>query len=408
MTSVSALLGDPGLTRLVDRLEQRVRRGRPLTGQIALVAVTPAEQAAIARLLGRPVGMGQTASVPLEQVEAAVVKSGAASDLAAAVRALRGPIPATEFLRAMEAERWELAFRPLDAIVAVHPQLAGFAAEVRRDGLVKRGTADHIEGTDLIWDLVSVLTALPTGGESLAAFSARLLQDAHALDRGLLRSSVDRALIDLTGIEDDDEQPDLDLGPERWAAVGVALDALSSSVLVHALPFDGSEPIGAALAALTATGQPTLVTLRMLIAGARPSAQEVFVCENPAVLAAAADAYGASSAPVVCVRGQPSAAAQRLLRLLADSGATLRYHGDFDWGGIRIANRIVERFGAVPWRYGTAEYRAADFGGRRLSGVRAEAVWDPALADAIAARGTRIEEEQVLPELLPDLGRVRS
>ncbi|WP_375399371.1 DUF2399 domain-containing protein [uncultured Amnibacterium sp.] len=105
------------------------------------------------------------------------------------------------------------------------------------------------------------------------------------------------------------------------------------------------------------------------------------------------------------MRGQPSAASRRLLRLLADSGATLRYHGDFDWGAIRIANRIMERFGAVSWRYGTEEYRAADMGGRRLSGLRVEAVWDTDLADVIALRGTRIEEEQVLASLLPDLGR---
>lgn len=143
----------------------------------------------------------------------------------------------------------------------------------------------------------------------------------------------------------------------------------------------------------------------MLLAGALPVAGEVFVCENPAVLIAAADRFGTDCAPIVCVRGQPSVATRHLLRLLADSGAVLRYHGDFDWGGIRIANRLVERYGVVPWRYSSADHRAADLPGDALAGDRIEAVWDADLAAAIEARGTRLEEEQVVASLLLDLAR---
>ena len=54
-----------------------------------------------------------------------------------------------------------------------------------------------------------------------------------------------------------------------------------------------------------------------------------------------------------------------LLRMLAEAGCELRYHGDFDWGGIRIGNVIFGRLRARPWRFDTADYRAAADRGRR-------------------------------------------
>jgi uncharacterized protein (TIGR02679 family) len=65
----------------------------------------------------------------------------------------------------------------------------------------------------------------------------------------------------------------------------------------------------------------------------------VRICENPVVVAAAADELGARCQPLVCVGGQPSAAGWRLLELLAAGGAEFGHHGDFDWGGVRIGVR---------------------------------------------------------------------
>jgi uncharacterized protein (TIGR02679 family) len=78
---------------------------------------------------------------------------------------------------------------------------------------------------------------------------------------------------------------------------------------------------------------------------------EVRMCENPVVVAAAADELGARCQPLVCVGGQPSAAMWRLLELLAAGGARFDYHGDFDWGGARIARTVLQRVDWQPWRY---------------------------------------------------------
>jgi Protein of unknown function C-terminus (DUF2399) len=51
--------------------------------------------------------------------------------------------------------------------------------------------------------------------------------------------------------------------------------------------------------------------------------------------------------PVACTSGNPAAAGMLLL-----ARSAVRYRGDFDWPGIAIARRVIER-GARPWRLGT-------------------------------------------------------
>lgn len=88
----------------------------------------------------------------------------------------------------------------------------------------------------------------------------------------------------------------------------------------------------------------------------------VYVCENPAVVAAAAERLSAGCAPLVCVEGQPKAAAHRLLGQLVEAGARLLYHGDFDWPGLAIANQLFNRHGATAWRFQAAGYEVAPKG----------------------------------------------
>lgn len=65
---------------------------------------------------------------------------------------------------------------------------------------------------------------------------------------------------------------------------------------------------------------------------------------------------GARSGPLVCTDGQPTSAVDELLRQVRVSGAGLAHHGDFEWGGIRVANYLVQRYLAGPWRFSTRGY----------------------------------------------------
>jgi uncharacterized protein (TIGR02679 family) len=132
----------------------------------------------------------------------------------------------------------------------------------------------------------------------------------------------------------------------------------------------------------------------------------VFLCENPSVVAAAADRLGTRARTLLCTEGQTKTALRLLLGQLRAAGAEVAYHGDFDWAGIQIANGIVERFGVAPWRFGAADYLEAEgrAGARALlAGPAISPVWDAALGEAMRARGRAVHEEAVIDDLVADL-----
>jgi hypothetical protein len=89
----------------------------------------------------------------------------------------------------------------------------------------------------------------------------------------------------------------------------------------------------------------------------------------------------------------------------AGRAATLRrraaYHGDFDWPGIAIANRLVSSVGVVPWLMSGPDYTsAADGSALVLTGPAVDAGWDVRLRPCMQERGRAVHEEAVLPTLI--------
>ena len=155
-------------------------------------------------------------------------------------------------------------------------------------------------------------------------------------------------------------------------------------------------------------GVPTSLTLQQVQSWCRAatwSMTRVHACENPSVMERIAGAHGPSASALVCVSGQMSIATRQLLRALLDGGVQVAYHGDFDWGGLEIANHVMA-LGARPWRYCTADYLAAvsDHGGAELQGRRVASPWDPELAVVMERAGRVVFEEAVLDELCADAG----
>jgi uncharacterized protein (TIGR02679 family) len=139
-------------------------------------------------------------------------------------------------------------------------------------------------------------------------------------------------------------------GGSPGKSYGVDCDPVSSRVLVLNLRIRGN----AACARLTeaAGSEPLWLTWRSLNGTFRTDDPDVFVCENPSVLIAAADTLGDRSRPLVCTNGRPSAAATRLLTRLAASGATLHVRADDDPAGQEIVSGLQS---AIPslrlWRF---------------------------------------------------------
>lgn len=129
---------------------------------------------------------------------------------------------------------------------------------------------------------------------------------------------------------------------------------------------------------------------------------QVLVCENPRVLEALAQRRGADVA-AVCSSGTPNLVVLSVLARLGAAGAVLLYHGDFDWPGIAIANRLAAVAGCTPWRMAASDYLGAPGDGVPLEGRPVLPVWDAALGEAMEARGTAVHEEAVLDALLAQL-----
>jgi len=191
-----------------------------------------------------------------------------------------------------------------------------------------------------------------------------------------------------------------------WRSMGVITDEVSTTALTAGLRSTGESWLDDR----TRSGWESHLTardLRRLALGCPPGGV-VHVCENPRVLEASLDA-GCRS-PVVCTLGQPTVVVTSLLEHLRAAGAELRYHGDFDWPGITIANLLVGTHQCRPWRLAAADYLDAL---ARLAPVVAElpllsadpvaACWDSQLTSAMSAAGRAVHEELLLDDLLADL-----
>jgi uncharacterized protein (TIGR02679 family) len=418
-TRLRRLLGGETTAWLVQRVRDRLEFGRPLTGTVTLTDATVEQRRAVERLTGRPARSGASLSVSLPEIDRILRESGAAPDgLAEAVTLLTGPLRDRNRDRADADAAWVAAFEPLDATVAGRAELAAWRGWLDMTGVVRRLAPDPAAAQALLVQVAAVLRRLPTRGMPIGRLAAECCGDAHALDdgrpAGTLALSAARALAGLPFAADGSA----DSRRAAWAFVGVHLDDLSSLALCFGLPGDTRTALGKVLALYREAGQPAVLTLRQLRCHDEPlRAGSVRICENPVVIAAAADELGNCCQPLVCVGGQPSAAGWLLLDLLAEGGADFRYHGDFDWGGIRIASAVrlrMSRWQArwQPWRYDRDAYEtlaaalppespAARL--TRLAGEPLATPWDPDLATAMARRDLRIEEELSLDALLTDL-----
>jgi uncharacterized protein (TIGR02679 family) len=393
------VLGPPELSWLVDRVRTRIARGAPVDGVVTLSGATPAQRQAAGRLLGRPPGRGLSLSVPLPAVESALRTAGIAADLRGAVEALTGAVPDTMGDRARFAERRDAARAA--AMACRHAGQEWFAAwleELSVDGTLTRLLR---AGRDkVLTHAAAVLDLLPATELPLPVLAERATGDTKALSSPPLPGLVLRALARWQGAEMPVTQT---ARRALWEANGVIVDDLASQVLVLNVPASGS-PLGGWLTESAALGVPFRVTLHQLTSmPVTLDIAELRVCENPAVLRAAAAELGPRCVPLACTEGIPSAACHDLL----GQAPVLHWRGDFDWTGLRVIAAAITRYAAVPWRMGADDYLSALAAGESepLKGPPAASPWDTRLAAGMRASGRAVMEERLIPLLLRDLDR---
>jgi uncharacterized protein (TIGR02679 family) len=416
------LLGGAPLLALRKRLRQRYERGAA-DGNIESFRIsnlTPVEHAALASVLGRPARFSGSLNVDVRAIDAALQRAGIANSLREALEQIDGPIIHTETARRSAEALWSQVISRCG-----HPGLSELLQTSAGLGLLKRLSGrDTATAARLCSGAETVLQALPANGMTRALLAAKTLGDAHALDNGrataTLVLTVWRDIIAPLAAPDEavpgpsEDQP---LQPEAaderirdiWARAGVLVNELARPALLLNLSaranarFD--EP----------SGEPDYASLRLLLRSSpcwSVSGQDVFVCENPNLIAIAADRLGRRCAPMICTDGMPAAAQRTLLSQVVSAGARLRYHGDFDWPGLRIANHVVREYAARPWRLGASDYAAAVLAAPRpglsLEGSPVVPSWDKELGTLMQAHQLSIAEESVAALLLEDLDADRN
>jgi uncharacterized protein (TIGR02679 family) len=391
-----------GWRRLLAAARRRLERtGGALDGKIGLVDPSDAERHVVIGLTGRhrPPGTARLA-VSLAELDSGLRRSAGAG-LVELLARTEGPLRDRRAEAAAESGARDTALAALaGARHENEPWYAAWREELVAGGaltrLVRRGDQE------LLGRARVVLDRLPADGVPLPVLAEEATGDPKALSGTTLATLVLRALALRYGVEPPDSAA---ARRELWESAGVVVDDLASQILVLNLPAAGAG-LGDWLTDAAERGVPMRLTLHQLTAmPPRLTANEVFVCENPAILRAAAARLGPRSAPVVCTEGVPSLACWRLL----DGVARIHWRNDFDWAGLRMTQAGIDRLGAVPWRMSAADYRAAlDLGDTGpLRGTVTASPWDPELATALAEVGRSVMEERLLPVLLADLGESR-
>jgi uncharacterized protein (TIGR02679 family) len=405
-----AVVGDARLLRLLQSAHRRLEANGGDVSRGAVVVPTPTDDERLAcdRIMGAR-SRGNQLRMPLDRLDA-VLRERTGASLATLAEAAVGPLrdrPAERAATAAgEAAMWSAA---LDhPAVARHPMLAGWIEGLRSTGRW-RALDDPSTCIRRALDVVERLPAtVPIGRSRL---SASVLGDSHALDSAEpVGRLVIAALAHLAGLK----AGGMSSADRRrlWSSVNVDYDETSSTALTLGLRPLPVGPLTGAARAWAEGGVALPVPLAALRheRWALPSGTRIWICENPSVLHAAASRFGYGCPSMICVEGNPSLAALKLITVLRDSGASLAYHGDFGSGGVGIGNRIIGALGAAPWRFGASDYRDA-VAGASAAGVRCvtlkgrvpKACWDDELAPAMTAAGVEIEEELVLDSLLADL-----
>lgn len=404
-------LDQSGLRRTLAGARTQVERLGRVGGTVALDELLPEEASALSGLLAslrrrdRP-RADRTFRLRVRDLDLALRQTRFAVSLQEALELVGSPLDLRPQRRARERAVAESAWD----ILLSHPlcqrerAVSEWVESLRDRGTLKRAAGD--DGMRLLRQALDLGERLPSRAPiERTRLATELSGDPHALDddRPLSRLMLGQ-LSARAGIA----RPTIAVERRAlWQQFAVTADPASADVLTLGLRPLAGGPLAQAL--LLLSGRHFRLTVGHLAAERLRFVRgaDVFVCENPTVLTAAEALLGADCPPLVCTDGWPNSATWTLLETLAAVGVRLRYHGDFDWDGVRIALLLRDRFGVLPWRFDAESYRAGVARHRErtrpLDGRPVKPEASAALVTAMQATGLELHEEAVLDQLLDDL-----
>ncbi|MFD3509298.1 TIGR02679 domain-containing protein [Nocardia sp. NPDC058666] len=375
-----------GPQRVLHAVRRRVHRGGQLSSGPLKVELSAEQRRQVARLLGTKWEVSGRA-VTVTALGQALSEHG--FGIAEFVEMLDGaPLPVRREVAAAEqaivAAEQQLALTTLRTAGLSEPIVEAWLASPASPRAGTGACADLAEQIARVWPL------LPWAGQGkrLGQVAAEATNNAHALDYD---TELGRAVARLIAATAGTARPNRPGREWRaaWLSAGVRCDTVSSRVLTLNLPLD--------ITARARPGVPVWLTLRDMLGQWRfePIPRQVFVCENPTVVEAAADELGPDCAPLICTDGIPALAAIDLLTGTAEAGVAVRTRADVDRAGFVIVSAVRS---AAPdaelWRFDPVTY-AGHFGVAAPEAATLRQLWE--------RHGRDLHEEAILGLLLDDL-----
>lgn len=255
-------------------------------------------------------------------------------------------------------------------------------------------------------------TAVRAGedGILLAVLAAKVSGNPHYFDRGQNAAAL---LLHLICFAEGRELPGDAAGVYgAYRNAGIVTDEIASTVAFFRLHMrkDGAE--SGILEAFCAAAEPGTLSLANLTGAEAVWAEGkcAYVVENEMVFSYLVKCCGELPVTLLCTSGQLSYAAQRVIRMLCESGTRIYYSGDMDPEGIGIADRLWRKYprNIHIWRMGAGDYPDAlseeEIEEWRLK--KLQSVEHPTLretAECVSQVGRAAYQENILERLAQDI-----
>lgn len=245
---------------------------------------------------------------------------------------------------------------------------------------------------------------------TLAVFAADISGNPHYFDRGSVGGTL--LIHGICCMEGAELPANAHSWRELLQSVGIVPDNVSSLVHACGLRLKTKEGWHPAYEAFCERKEPCVITMENMrgIREAQPLETRVYIVENEMVFTHLIHHLQDRQYTLLCTSGQPRSVVQLLIPMILKSGAQIYYSGDIDPDGIRIADRLWQKFGAgiQIWRMSPEDYEKSCSGESigASGSSKLEHIRHPQLkrtAEAVKERRLAGYQENIRQELLRDI-----
>lgn len=247
-------------------------------------------------------------------------------------------------------------------------------------------------------------------GIPLAVLAAKITGNPHYFDRGQNGAALLLQAVCLTAGR---EVPADAAGLHQvYREAGIVTDEIASTVAFYGLHMRKKGGNCEILEAFFRAREPGILSLANLTGAEAVWAEAgcAYVVENEMVFSYLVNGFKDTEVTILCTSGQPSGAAQRLIRMLCENGTEIYYSGDMDPEGIGIAERLWRKYpqNIHIWRMDPQDYFDA-LSEEKIEGWRMKKLQDithPVLRETsyhIQKNGKASYQENLLEKLAQDI-----